>query len=98
MVGESDEARAEGAYQVAAGWKAMSQQRDVALAMIREAVEAFGPIASLESREATLALRGPEPIHEAEAIVEALLRVRGQVPHPVCDLRRADPGIYPQRT
>ena len=46
------------------------------IAMIREAVESFGPVASLESQEATLALRGPEPIHEAEAIVEALIRVK----------------------
>ena len=41
----------------------------VALQMIREAVEEFGPVASLESEEAVL-LRGPLPIHEAEAIVE----------------------------
>ncbi len=43
--------------------------------MIREAVEEFGPTASLESEDAVL-LRGPEPVHEAEAIIEALARVR----------------------
>lgn len=47
-----------------------------ALRMIREAVEElFGPLANMESEEAVL-LRGPEPVHEAEAIVEALHRVR----------------------
>jgi len=46
-----------------------------ALRMIREAVEEFGPVASLESPEAVL-LRGPEPTHEAEAIIEALQRIR----------------------
>jgi hypothetical protein len=46
--------------------------------MIREAVEEFGPVASLDSEEAVL-LRGPEPVHEAEAIVEALIRVRARL-------------------
>lgn len=50
-----------------------------ALYMIREAMETlFGPIASLESSEAVL-LRGPESIHEAEAIIEALGRVRDEL-------------------
>lgn len=47
----------------------------VALRMIREAVEEFGPVADLESEEAVL-FRGPEATHEAEAIVEALIRAR----------------------
>lgn len=46
-----------------------------ALRMIREAVEAFGPAADLGSEEVTLKLYGPEPVHEAEAIVAALRRV-----------------------
>ncbi len=47
-----------------------------ALGMIREAIEElFGPAAGLESEEAVL-LRGPEPIHEAEAIVATLRRLR----------------------
>ncbi|TIU88842.1 MAG: hypothetical protein E5W06_00305 [Mesorhizobium sp.] len=46
-----------------------------ALRMIREAIgELFGPIANLESEDAVL-LRGPEPHHEAEAIIAALQRV-----------------------
>jgi hypothetical protein len=48
----------------------------VALHMISDAIEElFGPSASLESEEATL-LRGPEPHHRAEGIIEALRRVR----------------------
>jgi len=44
--------------------------------MIREAVgEMFGPVANLESEEAVL-LRGPEPQHEAEAIIAALQNLR----------------------
>lgn len=47
-----------------------------ALAMIRDAIgEMFGPVASLESEDATL-LRGPEPHCEAEAIIAGLQRVR----------------------
>lgn len=48
-----------------------------ALAMVREAVEEFGPAASLEGPDAVL-LRGPEPVHEAEAIVAALARLLAQ--------------------
>ncbi len=51
-----------------------------ALAMIREAVEElFGPVASLESEEATMQLRGPELRHEAEAIIAALQRVAARL-------------------
>lgn len=46
-----------------------------ALRLVREAIEEFGPAADLES-PAAVSLRGPEPIHEAEAIVEALIRLR----------------------
>lgn len=46
-----------------------------AIAMIREAIdELFGPVANLESPEAVL-LRGPEPHHDAEAIISALQRI-----------------------
>lgn len=45
------------------------------LRMIRDAIEElFGPYANLESEEATL-LRGPEPHHEAEAIIASLQNV-----------------------
>jgi hypothetical protein len=51
-----------------AGW--------AALRMIRDAVdELFGPVASLESEEDVLQ-RGPELHHEAQAIVDALGRIR----------------------
>jgi hypothetical protein len=56
-------------------WRANLQNAWAAIRMIREAVEEFGPVASLESEDANL-LRGPEPVHAAEAIVEALSRVR----------------------
>ncbi|MBZ9973548.1 hypothetical protein LB517_28360 [Mesorhizobium sp. BR1-1-12] len=46
-----------------------------ALRMVREAVgEIFGPVANMESEDARL-LRGPEPRHEAEAIIAALQNV-----------------------
>lgn len=46
-----------------------------AIRMVREAIEElFGPMADLESEEAVL-LRGPEPHHDAEAIIAALQRV-----------------------
>lgn len=46
------------------------------LRMIRDAIgELFGPLANLESEEAVL-LRGPEPHHDAEAIIAALQRVK----------------------
>jgi hypothetical protein len=47
-----------------------------ALQMIREAIEAFGPDANLPSGEGVLVTLGPEPVHEAEALVAALARVR----------------------
>lgn len=48
----------------------------MAIRMVRDAVqEIFGPVASLESEEAVL-LRGPTPYHDAEAIIEALQRVK----------------------
>lgn len=50
-----------------------------AMRMIRQGIEEiFGPIADLESEEATL-LRGPEPHHEAEAILDALKRIEKRV-------------------
>jgi hypothetical protein len=39
-----------------------------ALHLIRETVETLGPAGILPSREAVLALYGPEPVHEAAAI------------------------------
>ncbi|MBZ9922161.1 hypothetical protein LB579_31240 [Mesorhizobium sp. BR1-1-7] len=48
-----------------------------ALRMVREAVEEiFGPAANMESMDAIL-LRGPEPHHQAEAIIAALQNVAG---------------------
>ena len=48
-----------------------------ALRMIRETVETLGPSGILISEEEVLARYGPEPIHEATAIVEALTTLLG---------------------
>ena len=52
------------------------------LRMIREAVETLGPPGVLPSGEAVISLYGPEPIHEAEAIVDALGAILGDEPDP----------------
>jgi hypothetical protein len=46
-----------------------------ALRMIREAVETLGPPGILPSQDAVLEHYGPEPVHEAAAIVEALRKL-----------------------
>lgn len=46
-----------------------------ALRMIRETVETLGPPGILPLEDAVLQLYGPEPVHEATAIVEALQRL-----------------------
>lgn len=57
-------------------WRANLQAHVAAQRMVREAIEElFGPVASLESEDATL-LRGPEPHHTAEAFIAALQRVK----------------------
>jgi hypothetical protein len=43
-----------------------------ALRIIREAVERLGPPGALISEEAVLLHYGPEPVHEGQAIVDAL--------------------------
>jgi hypothetical protein len=52
------------------------------LRMIREAVETLGPPGVLPSGEAVISLYGPEPIHEAQAIVDALAAILGDEPDP----------------
>ena len=47
------------------------------LRMIRETIETLGPPGALPSEEAVLSLYGPEPVHEAAAIVEALRKLLG---------------------
>jgi hypothetical protein len=46
-----------------------------ALGMIREAIETLGPPGVLPSDEIVVGYYGPEPVHEAEAIVVALMRI-----------------------
>jgi len=43
--------------------------------MIREAIERLGPPGILPSQDAVLQHYGPEPVHEATAIVEALQKL-----------------------
>jgi hypothetical protein len=49
----------------------------VALRMIRETIETLGPPGALPSRDTVLFELGPEPIHEGQAIVDALKRILG---------------------
>jgi hypothetical protein len=48
------------------------------LRMIREAVETLGPPGALLSQDGVLRKYGPEPIHEAQAIVDALTKILGE--------------------
>lgn len=50
------------------------------LRMIREAIETLGPVDALISPEAVLLRYGPEPVHEAEAIVEAIRLMCEMIP------------------
>jgi hypothetical protein len=43
--------------------------------MIRETVETLGPPGILPSKDAVLEHHGPEPVHEATAIVEAFRKL-----------------------
>jgi hypothetical protein len=46
-----------------------------AIRMIREAIERLGPPGALISEEAVLLQYGPEPVHEGQAIVDALTKL-----------------------
>lgn len=47
----------------------------MALRMIRDEIEELGPAGAIPSPEAVLMLYGPEPAHEAEALIESILRL-----------------------
>ena len=66
---------------------ALENYRDcvAALRMIREAIETLGPPGILPSEEAVVMRYGPEPVHEAEAIVDALRELLGPVDGSVRD-------------
>lgn len=69
-------------------WREMVQAHAAAMRMVIDAVEElFGPIASMESEDASL-LRGPEPHHRAEGVVEALQRVRQVIPSVDAEARK----------
>ncbi|WOH55328.1 hypothetical protein [Bradyrhizobium sp. BWC-3-1] len=61
-----------------AAWRENMQNAWAALRMVREAVETLGPPGILISEEEVLAQSGPEPIHEATAIVDALTTLFGR--------------------
>jgi hypothetical protein len=46
-----------------------------ALAMIREAIEELGPLGAVMSPDGVLRKYGPEPVHEAQALVDALTEI-----------------------
>jgi hypothetical protein len=46
-----------------------------ALRIVRETIETLGPPGALPSEEAVLKLYGPEPIHEGQAVVDALTKL-----------------------
>jgi hypothetical protein len=58
-------------------WRDNYQNAWAALRMIRETIETLGPPGVLPSGEAVVMLYGPEPIHEAQAISDALRKVLG---------------------
>ncbi len=43
--------------------------------MVRETIETLGPPGAFPSEEAVLELYGPKPIHEGQAIVDALTKL-----------------------
>lgn len=59
-----------------------------ALRMIRETIERLGPPGALMSEDAVLLRYGPEPVHEGQAIVDALARL----------LNPADPNPFDPST
>jgi hypothetical protein len=56
-------------------WRENYQNALTAFRMIRETIETLGPPGALPSNEAVLLLYGPEPIHEGQAIVDALKKL-----------------------
>jgi hypothetical protein len=46
-----------------------------ALAMIRETIEELGPTGAVMSSDGVLRKYGPEPVHEAQALVDALTEI-----------------------
>ena len=61
------------------------------LRLIREAVETLGPPGVLPSQEAVITLYGPEPIHEAQAIVDALTKILNQA---TAESEESSPGSH----
>ncbi len=58
-------------------WRENMQNAWAALRMIRETIEALGPPARWRRADAVLIHYGPEPVHEGQAIVDALRKLLG---------------------
>ncbi|GAC1341187.1 MAG: hypothetical protein NVSMB26_29330 [Beijerinckiaceae bacterium] len=56
-------------------WRDNYQNGWAALHMVREVIETKGPPGILISKEAVLLKFGPEPVHEGQAVVEALTAI-----------------------
>lgn len=65
------------AFELAEAHLETRENWSAALRMIRETVETLGPPGILPSQDAVLEHYGPEPVHEATAIVEALQKLLG---------------------
>ena len=66
------------------------------LRMIREAIETLGPPGALLSEDGVLRRYGPEPIHEAQAIVDALTKILNEPKIETENLRSAlKPFTFP---
>jgi hypothetical protein len=59
-------------------FRASYQNAWQAFAMIREAIETLGPVGVLPSSEAVMGQIGPEPVHEAEALVEGIKKLKAE--------------------
>lgn len=68
-------------------WEAQAKQATSVIAMLRAMIsEMFGPIANIESDEATL-IRGPESKHDGEAILAALQNISAALSKPAASIK-----------
>jgi hypothetical protein len=71
-------------------WRENMQNAWAALRMIRETIETLGPPGVLPSNDAVLMLYGPEPVHEGQAIVDALKKLLGPSELVLLQIDRAE--------
>jgi hypothetical protein len=75
-------------------WRENMQNAWAALHMIRQTVETLAP-GTLPSEEAVLEVHGPQPIHEAQAIVDALRAILATPRAPARMLKFTEDADYP---